>query len=62
MDAVFYCSFCFEPNSIFVDPTGGGLQRYVEDCQVCCRANTLSIAWDDTAEAYTVDSEPEGGV
>ena len=59
MDTVFYCAFCFEPNSIFVDPGGGSLQQYVEDCQVCCRPNRLSIAWDEAGECYTADSEPE---
>ena len=59
MDTVFTCAFCFEPNSIFVDPDGGETQRYVEDCQVCCRPNRLSICWDDLDERYAADSEPE---
>jgi hypothetical protein len=59
MDEIFICAFCFEPNSIFVDPGGGSVQAYVEDCQVCCQPNRLSIAWDDTEEKYAVESMPE---
>ncbi len=59
MDTDFTCCYCYQANSIFVDPTGGCQQRYVEDCQVCCRPNVLHITWDDEAETYTVDSQPE---
>jgi len=59
MDEIFTCAYCFEPNSIFVDPSGGNFQSYVEDCQVCCRPNFLSISWDDAQEAFLVDSQPE---
>ena len=59
MDEIFTCAFCFEPNSIFVDPSGGALQTYVEDCQVCCQPNLLKISWDDLNEAFHIDSEPE---
>ena len=59
MDSTFTCTFCFEENSVFVDPEGGNMQRYVEDCQVCCRPNVLSIYWDEGNEEYVIDSEPE---
>lgn len=59
MDSVFTCAFCFEINSVFVDPSGGETQRYVEDCQVCCRPNRLFITWDELESEYVIDSEPE---
>lgn len=59
MDEVFYCAFCFQPNSIFIDPAGGAYQRYVEDCQVCCQPNVLLIQWDDLEAHYVIDSQPE---
>jgi hypothetical protein len=59
MDETFTCAFCFEVNSIFVDPSGGLFQSYVEDCQVCCRPNVLAIEWRDEEEAFWVDSQPE---
>jgi len=39
----FYCAACGEPNDLTVDPSGGAEQSYVEDCQVCCRPNVLTI-------------------
>jgi len=41
--AEFFCSFCGEVVSIVVDPSQGREQRYVEDCQVCCRPNLLEV-------------------
>lgn len=59
MDEVFVCAYCFETNSVFVDPSGGSMQSYVEDCQVCCQPNQLSITWDDSQEVYHIESMPE---
>ena len=59
MDEVFICAFCFEPNRVMVDPAGGSHQRYVEDCQVCCRPNMLTVSWDALEACYVIDSEPE---
>ena len=42
-----------------MDPSGGENQRYIEDCQVCCQPNQLSVWWDEYEEAYVADSEPE---
>ena len=49
-DALSHCAFCGEPNGIDVDLTGGHRQRYVEDCQVCCRPNLLHVAFDDEGQ------------
>ena len=59
MDEEFICCFCFQPNSIFIDPSGGSSQKYVEDCQVCCRPNILTIWWDDNQDMFMVESYPE---
>lgn len=59
MDQIFTCAFCFEPNSVFIDPDGGTTQTYVEDCQVCCRPNVLYISWDDTEECFMVEAQAE---
>jgi hypothetical protein len=60
MDETFHCAFCFEANSIFVDPSGGEQQSYVEDCQVCCQPNVLYITWDEYQHVFCIDSQPEG--
>lgn len=44
--ATFDCAFCGEINETSVDVSGGSRQIYVEDCQVCCRPNLLSIQFD----------------
>lgn len=47
METTFLCAYCGEENDLFVDPSAGESQEYVEDCQVCCRPNLLRIAIDD---------------
>ncbi len=44
--ATFSCAYCGEPNEIDVDLSAGREQRYVEDCQVCCRPNLLWVRFD----------------
>ena len=44
--ATFRCAFCGELNEIDVDLSAGFKQSYVEDCQVCCRPNVLSVRFD----------------
>jgi hypothetical protein len=58
MDETFTCAYCCETNSLFVDPTGGSTQKYVEDCQVCCQPNMLAIEWNELGY-FDVEAEPE---
>ncbi len=44
------CPYCGQPNEIYIDYSGGYVQRYVEDCQVCCRP------WE--VEIELVEDEP----
>ncbi len=37
------CPYCGEPNEVAVDLSGGRLQSYEEDCQVCCRPWTVHV-------------------
>jgi hypothetical protein len=45
------CPSCGEPLSIWVDAAGGTAQRYVEDCQVCCRPMEVTARLDADGEA-----------
>ncbi|WP_446744963.1 CPXCG motif-containing cysteine-rich protein [Silvibacterium acidisoli] len=45
LPAGFQCAGCGEWNETVVDESGGSRQSYVEDCQVCCKPNVLSIIW-----------------
>lgn len=58
LETTFICAFCLSVNEILVDTTGGLSQEYVEDCQVCCRPNTLHIAIDAELSAAEVMADP----
>ena len=32
---------------------------YVEDCQVCCQPNVLTVVWDRSAAEYAISAELE---
>ena len=53
----YTCAYCGQVNETTVDPSQGGAQTYVEDCQVCCRPLLLRVHVDD-GEA-SIDAEPE---
>jgi hypothetical protein len=57
--AGFQCAGCGEWNEIVVDESAGGRQHYVEDCQVCCKPNLLSVSWDSALGEYFACSELE---
>jgi hypothetical protein len=57
-DGSYICDACGEEIVIPLDVTEGTSQTYVEDCPVCCRANTIHVHFDDDGEAQ-VWAEPE---
>lgn len=59
-EATVRCPHCGEENVIAIDAGGGSSQRYVEDCQVCCRPWSLHVSIDRTGEAWA-DVEPLEG-
>lgn len=40
------CPYCGEPIGILLDASIAD-QQYIEDCQVCCRPITLTVAVDE---------------
>ena len=40
------CPYCGEPTDLLIDPAGGPLQEYVEDCPVCCQPWAIRVALD----------------
>lgn len=44
------CPYCGEVITLFVDEGGGDAQRYIEDCQVCCRPINVTVAFDDEGD------------
>jgi len=55
----FQCASCGEWNETTVDETGGSRQRYVEDCQVCCKANALLVTWNPDSGEFMISAELE---
>jgi hypothetical protein len=53
----YVCAYCGEESVTEVDISQGFTQRYIEDCQVCCRPMTFFITFDE--EDFTVDIQTE---
>ncbi len=39
------CPYCGESIDVLIDDSAGE-QRYIEDCQVCCRPISLAVTFD----------------
>ena len=55
------CPYCGESSEIMVDPAGGAVQEYVEDCEVCCQPWFVRVRLDAEGKASvsvaTLDDE-----
>ena len=55
------CPYCGEESELFVDPGGGTIQEYVEDCEVCCQPCLVRVRFDEdghaSATVTTLDDE-----
>ncbi|PKN54619.1 MAG: CPXCG motif-containing cysteine-rich protein [Deltaproteobacteria bacterium HGW-Deltaproteobacteria-14] len=56
MEVETYCPYCGERISVWVDAGGGGTQRYIEDCAVCCRPIEITAHADGDGE-FSVDAQ-----
>jgi len=57
-EACYLCDSCGEEIVVPLDFSEGTLQRYIEDCPVCCNPNVIHVRVDDDG-TVTVWSEPE---
>ncbi|NET50745.1 MAG: CPXCG motif-containing cysteine-rich protein [Merismopedia sp. SIO2A8] len=57
--ADYTCAFCGELNTTFVDISAGFSQRYIEDCQVCCRPNILYLHIDEDTLEVDIQTDYE---
>lgn len=60
-EATVSCPYCGSENEIALDPGSGGVQEYVEDCQVCCRPWRVSVHYDEDGEAAVTVEAEDGG-
>ena len=53
------CPYCGEVITLALDPSAGA-QRYIEDCNVCCRPITVLLDIDDDGDVLvSVQSEQD---
>ncbi|WP_243042642.1 CPXCG motif-containing cysteine-rich protein [Dyella sedimenti] len=59
-EVVIHCPYCGEAIEILVDGSVGS-QRYIEDCQVCCRPIEIGVTVDGDGEPQvSVAAENDG--
>lgn len=59
--ASVHCPYCGEGVEIPVDPVGGEVQEYVEDCAVCCQPWAVRVHVDrDGVPTVSVRTLDEG--
>lgn len=56
MIATYYCAVCGEPNEVVIDESQGSSQKYIEDCQVCCRPNVLFVTIGEESGEVQIES------
>ena len=57
-EAAIRCPYCGEAITLVVDASAGS-QRYLLDCQVCCRPIVVDVTVDDDVVQVHVASEDE---
>ena len=55
----FQCSYCGEWNETEIDPSAGREQSFVEDCQVCCQPNLLTVRFLRQEQRFVILAERE---
>ena len=46
-ESSYVCDSCGEEIVVPLDLSQGAIQKYVEDCPVCCRANVVHVELDN---------------
>lgn len=50
-EATVSCPHCGESVEITLDPSGGDVQEYIEDCEVCCNPWSVVVHFDVEGKA-----------
>lgn len=51
METEVQCPYCGEIVIIGLDPDGGSVSEYVEDCEVCCRPWQVRVEYNSEGDA-----------
>ncbi|MGD8495722.1 MAG: CPXCG motif-containing cysteine-rich protein [Gemmatimonadales bacterium] len=54
------CPYCGAGVELILDPAGGSVQSYVEDCEVCCRPWQVMVRWDASGTAHVEARTDQG--
>ena len=55
------CPYCGQEVELILDQSGGSLQEYVEDCEVCCMPWNVRVSFDgDGSPQVTVTTLDDG--
>lgn len=46
-EAVVLCPYCAASVTMALDPGGGSVQEYVEDCEVCCQPWAVTVTYHE---------------
>ena len=49
--ATVICPYCGEAVDLGLDPGGGAVQDYIEDCAVCCQPWQVHVHWRRSGQA-----------
>lgn len=60
-EATAACPCCGERVELALDPGGGTVQEYVEDCPVCCRSWRVTLRYDTEGRASVALRREEDG-
>jgi Cysteine-rich CPXCG len=55
------CPWCGEPVEIGVEQVGARFERFVEDCQVCCRPWLVEVSRDEDGLQICLHREGDAG-
>lgn len=53
------CAWCFKWVETTVDGSGGSKQEYVEDWEVCCQLNVLTVRWEPETREFGISAKLE---
>jgi len=59
--ATYVCAWCGQESVTEVDVSQGMSQKYIEDCQVCCRPMQFFLVFDEEDYSATISTEPLDG-
>ncbi|MDQ3724167.1 MAG: CPXCG motif-containing cysteine-rich protein [Actinomycetota bacterium] len=51
MESTVACPYCGEVVTMGLDPGGGAVQEYIEDCPVCCQPWRVTLVYRDDGVA-----------